>query len=71
MTRFVGPTISKKNPTREQLIAIKHNIIITRIKLAISGVTHRRTENQIQNSVTSPQQRIQFYDFTTSYGMHD
>jgi hypothetical protein len=45
MTRFVGPTISKKNPTREQLIAIKHNIIITRIKLAISGVTHHRPEN--------------------------
>jgi hypothetical protein len=57
MTRFVGPTISKKNPTREQLIAIKHNIIITRIKLAISGVTHRRTENWTRNSVTSPQQR--------------
>lgn len=44
MIRFVGPTISKKNPIREKLIAIKHNIIITRIKLAISGVTHRRAE---------------------------
>jgi hypothetical protein len=53
MNFFVGPTISKKNPTREQIIAMKHNIIITRIKSAISGVTHQRSENVIKNSVNS------------------
>jgi hypothetical protein len=40
MTFLVGPTMSKKNPTSEHIIAMKQSMIITRIKLAISGVTH-------------------------------
>lgn len=71
MNFFVGPTISKKNPTREQIIAMKHNIIITCIKSAISGVTHRRAENVIKNSVNSVQSNhIHSYYFMMVSGLN-
>ena len=51
---LVGPMISRKNPARDETIAIKHNTMMTRIKFTISGVIHCRAgilkkKNQINN----------------------
>lgn len=43
-TSFLDPTMSVIKPNRANIIATKHNTIVTRITLTITEVTHINSE---------------------------
>lgn len=64
-----GPKISKKNPIKEENIAIKQRRIMMRIETAISGVTQRDAKNKKQKTKIIHSLKLKICYFKILFGL--